>query len=59
MTTKDLIAGYANYTDAAELGAQHEDHAAAITPVTSSGPCAASIGVSISVSVYQTQEHGC
>ncbi|WP_122818066.1 LxmA leader domain family RiPP [Nocardioides pantholopis] len=60
MSTKDLIAGYASYTDAAELGAQHEDQAAAVTPtVTSSAHCVASIGASISVSVWQTQEHGC
>lgn len=61
MSTKDLIAGYAAYTDAAELGAQ-QDEAAAITPtipITSSGPCAASVAASVSVSVYQTQDKGC
>ncbi|WP_206422558.1 LxmA leader domain family RiPP [Nocardioides pantholopis] len=59
MTTKDLIAGYASYTDAAELAAQQDDNAAAITPLTSSQPCAVGVSVSVSVSVHQTQEHGC
>ena len=59
MDTQDLIAGYAAYTDAAELGAHAGDGAAGITPTTSSAPCAASVTVSVSVSVYQTQENNC
>ncbi|MQW77534.1 hypothetical protein GHK92_16805 [Nocardioides sp. dk4132] len=59
MNTQDLIAGYAAYTDAAELENAAGD-APAITPsVTSSGPCAASIGSAISVSVVATQENNC
>ncbi|GAA4670268.1 LxmA leader domain family RiPP [Nocardioides nanhaiensis] len=59
MSTQDLIAGYAAYTDADELGAQAGDNAAGITPVTSSQPCAASVATAISVSVVTTQENNC
>ena len=55
----DLIAGYAAYTDAAELG-QEADQAPAVTPtITSSGICGGAITVSVTVSVYQTQDKGC
>lgn len=57
MTTQDLIAGYAAYTDAAELG--HADDAAAITPsiaTTSSGPCAASVASAISSAALTIKE---
>ncbi|WP_164477955.1 LxmA leader domain family RiPP [Nocardioides pantholopis] len=57
MTTQDLIAGYASYTDATQLSGSEGD-AAGITPTTttaSSTPCAASIGASI----YTTVSKGC
>ncbi|MDT9593109.1 LxmA leader domain family RiPP [Nocardioides zeae] len=61
MSTKDLIAGYAAYTDAAELG--HADDAAAITPTTtattSSSFCVATSAAVISASVDNTFDHGC
>ncbi|MDT9593111.1 LxmA leader domain family RiPP [Nocardioides zeae] len=56
MSTHDLIAGYAAYTEASELG--HADDAAAVTPTTattSSAGCAASVGASI----YFTVSKGC
>ncbi|MDT9593113.1 LxmA leader domain family RiPP [Nocardioides zeae] len=59
MTTQDLIAGYAAYTDAAELG--QVDDAAAITPTTStasSAPCAASVA-SATASIALTIKDAC
>ncbi|MDT9593112.1 LxmA leader domain family RiPP [Nocardioides zeae] len=50
MSTQDLVAGYAAYTDAAELGPV--DDAAAVTPtVTSSAPCAAGLAASVAFTV--------
>ena len=56
LRTADLIAGYAAYTEAAELGEATSD-APAITPTTttSSAGCAASVGASI----YVTVSKGC
>ncbi|SDP74697.1 hypothetical protein SAMN04487905_10881 [Actinopolyspora xinjiangensis] len=55
MSTQDLIAGYAAYTNAAELHAG-EDDAPAITPTTTSSfPC----GVSVGASVAETVDNGC
>lgn len=59
MSTKDLIAGYAAYTDAAELGTAHAD-APAITPTTTSSAfCVATSAAVISASVDNTFDHGC
>ena len=57
MTTQDLIAGYAAYTDAAELGHADAGDAPGVTPTTttSSSGCAASVGASI----YFTVSKGC
>ncbi|SDP74684.1 hypothetical protein SAMN04487905_10880 [Actinopolyspora xinjiangensis] len=55
MSTQDLIAGYAAYTNAAELHAG-EDEAPAVTPsTTSSFPC----GVTVGASVTETLNSGC
>ncbi|SDP74653.1 hypothetical protein SAMN04487905_10878 [Actinopolyspora xinjiangensis] len=55
MSTQDLIAGYAAYTNAAELHAG-EDEAPAVTPTaTSSVPCS----LVSAASVQNTFEHGC
>ncbi|WP_122818068.1 LxmA leader domain family RiPP [Nocardioides pantholopis] len=62
MSTHDLIAGYASYTDAAELGSTRAD-APAITPTTtvttSSAFCAATVSAASAASVDNTLEHGC
>ena len=59
MSTQDLIAGYAAYTDAAELGATGGD-APAVTPTTTSSSfCVATSAAVISASVDNTFDHGC
>ncbi|MQW77533.1 hypothetical protein GHK92_16800 [Nocardioides sp. dk4132] len=62
MNTQDLIAGYAAYTDAAELRTAHAD-APAITPTTtvttSSAACIGTVSVVTSVSVDNTFDHNC
>ncbi|GAA4670261.1 LxmA leader domain family RiPP [Nocardioides nanhaiensis] len=57
MSTQDLIAGYAAYTEAAELGAADSADAPGVTPTTtttSSNACAASVGASIYFTVSQS-----
>ncbi|WP_222192532.1 LxmA leader domain family RiPP [Modestobacter italicus] len=62
MSTHDLIAGYAAYTDVTELGATQGD-APAISPTTtittSSSFCAATASAASAASVDNTIEHGC
>ncbi|WP_222192531.1 LxmA leader domain family RiPP [Modestobacter italicus] len=62
MSTSDLIAGYAAYTDATELGATQGD-APAISPTTtittSSSFCVATSAASVGASVDNTFDHGC
>lgn len=62
MNTQDLIAGYAAYTDASELGIT-ADNAPAITPTTtvttSSAFCAATASAASAATVDNTIEHGC
>lgn len=59
MTTQDLIAGYADYTDAAAIGTVSAD-APAITPTTTSSAfCVATSAAAVSASIDNTFDHGC
>lgn len=59
MSTQELIAGYAEYANAAELGTASEDAPAITTTVTSSNFCVATSAAVISASVDNTFDHGC
>lgn len=60
MTSKDLIAGYATYTDTRSLAIEIPDDAPGITPTTaSSALCVATIAASVEASVDNTIDHGC